>query len=91
VLAARPNSASATATWRSLVPATVHVDARPDFRDFAMASTLPAIAAGPVGSPTVNLFYDHLLVKEPGSDADARTTTRNSGRASAAVCPSGWR
>ncbi len=44
----------------------------PDFRDFAMASTLPAIAAGLVGSPTVNLFYDHLLVKEPGSDVPTR-------------------
>lgn len=44
----------------------------PDFRAFAMESTLPAIAAGLVGSPTVNLFYDHLLVKEPGSDVPTR-------------------
>jgi ectoine hydroxylase-related dioxygenase (phytanoyl-CoA dioxygenase family) len=38
-----------------------------DFRDFALASPLPAIAAEAMRSVTVNLLYDQLFVKEPGS------------------------
>jgi ectoine hydroxylase-related dioxygenase (phytanoyl-CoA dioxygenase family) len=39
----------------------------PDFRDFACASPLPALAARLMGASRVNLFYDQLFVKEPGS------------------------
>lgn len=39
----------------------------PAFRDFAFDSPLPALAARLMGSPTANLFYDQLFVKEPGS------------------------
>jgi ectoine hydroxylase-related dioxygenase (phytanoyl-CoA dioxygenase family) len=39
----------------------------PDFRAFALDSPLPALAAALMGSPTANLFYDQLFVKEPGS------------------------
>jgi ectoine hydroxylase-related dioxygenase (phytanoyl-CoA dioxygenase family) len=38
-----------------------------DFRDFALASPLPEIAAAAMRSGTVNLLYDQLFVKEPGS------------------------
>jgi ectoine hydroxylase-related dioxygenase (phytanoyl-CoA dioxygenase family) len=38
-----------------------------DFRDFALSSPLPALAARTMNSETVNLFYDQLFVKEPGS------------------------
>jgi ectoine hydroxylase-related dioxygenase (phytanoyl-CoA dioxygenase family) len=38
-----------------------------DFRDFAFTSPLPALAAGAMRSTTVNLLYDQLFVKEPGS------------------------
>ncbi len=37
------------------------------FRAFAFDSPLPAIAARLMGSAGVNLFYDQLFVKEPGS------------------------
>jgi ectoine hydroxylase-related dioxygenase (phytanoyl-CoA dioxygenase family) len=37
------------------------------FRDFAFASPLPALAASAMRSSTVNLLYDQLFVKEPGS------------------------
>jgi ectoine hydroxylase-related dioxygenase (phytanoyl-CoA dioxygenase family) len=37
------------------------------FRDFAFDSPLPALAAALMGSARVNLFYDQLFVKEPGS------------------------
>jgi ectoine hydroxylase-related dioxygenase (phytanoyl-CoA dioxygenase family) len=40
-----------------------------DFRDFVLQSPLPEIAAGLMGSRRVNLFYDHLLVKEPRTEA----------------------
>lgn len=39
----------------------------PDFRAFALASPLPALAAALMGSARANLFYDQLFVKEPGS------------------------
>jgi ectoine hydroxylase-related dioxygenase (phytanoyl-CoA dioxygenase family) len=39
----------------------------PAFRDFAFASPLPALAASLMASRRVNLFYDQLFVKEPGS------------------------
>jgi ectoine hydroxylase-related dioxygenase (phytanoyl-CoA dioxygenase family) len=37
------------------------------FRDFAFDSPLPALAARAMRSATVNLLYDQLFVKEPGS------------------------
>ena len=39
----------------------------PEFRNFIFHSPAPAIAARLTGSPHVNLFYDHLIVKEPGT------------------------
>jgi ectoine hydroxylase-related dioxygenase (phytanoyl-CoA dioxygenase family) len=39
----------------------------PAFRDFALASPLPSLAAALMGSKRANLFYDQLFVKEPGS------------------------
>lgn len=39
----------------------------PDFRAFATESPLPALAARLMESRGVNLFYDQLFVKEPGS------------------------
>lgn len=44
----------------------------PDFRDLALASPIPGIAAAVMGSSRVNLFYDHLLVKEPGSEVPTK-------------------
>jgi ectoine hydroxylase-related dioxygenase (phytanoyl-CoA dioxygenase family) len=38
-----------------------------EFRAFAFASPLPALAARLMASSRVNLFYDQLFVKEPGS------------------------
>jgi ectoine hydroxylase-related dioxygenase (phytanoyl-CoA dioxygenase family) len=38
-----------------------------DFRAFAFTSPLPALAARLMRSGRVNLFYDQLFVKEPGS------------------------
>jgi ectoine hydroxylase-related dioxygenase (phytanoyl-CoA dioxygenase family) len=38
-----------------------------DFRAFALESTLPELAARLMSSHRVNLFYDQLFVKEPGS------------------------
>ncbi len=38
-----------------------------DFRDFAFLSPLPSLAAGAMNTEVVNLFYDQLFVKEPGS------------------------
>lgn len=40
----------------------------PDFRRLAFDSTLPDLAARLMGSRKVNLIWDHLLVKEPGTD-----------------------
>ncbi len=39
----------------------------PEFRDFVFNSPGPAIAAKLTRSPCINLFYDHLIVKEPGT------------------------
>ena len=39
----------------------------PNFRAFAFDSPLAALAAQVMGSKTVNLLYDQLFVKEPGS------------------------
>ncbi|MFQ5699679.1 MAG: phytanoyl-CoA dioxygenase family protein [Myxococcota bacterium] len=39
----------------------------PDFRAFATESPLPALAARLMSASTVHLFYDQLLVKEPGT------------------------
>jgi ectoine hydroxylase-related dioxygenase (phytanoyl-CoA dioxygenase family) len=39
----------------------------PRFRAFAFDSPLPELAAHVMGSKTVNLLYDQLFVKEPGS------------------------
>lgn len=38
-----------------------------DFRDFALDSPVPELAARLMGSPSARLFYDQLFVKEPGS------------------------
>lgn len=40
----------------------------PEFRDLALSSPLPALAAALLRSATVNLFYDQLFVKEPRTD-----------------------
>lgn len=39
----------------------------PDFREFCLSSPLPNIAKQFFGSQKVNLFYDQLFVKEPGT------------------------
>jgi ectoine hydroxylase-related dioxygenase (phytanoyl-CoA dioxygenase family) len=39
----------------------------PDFRAFCLGSGLPALAAGLLEAAHVNLFYDQLFVKEPGT------------------------
>jgi ectoine hydroxylase-related dioxygenase (phytanoyl-CoA dioxygenase family) len=39
----------------------------PTFAAFAASSPLPALAAQLMGSRRINLFYDQLFVKEPGS------------------------
>jgi ectoine hydroxylase-related dioxygenase (phytanoyl-CoA dioxygenase family) len=38
-----------------------------DFRSYAFDSPAPHIAARLMGSRKINLFFDHLLVKEPGT------------------------
>ena len=43
----------------------------PEFKNFILHSPAAAIAARLTGSPHVNLFYDHLIVKEP--DTEQRT------------------
>jgi len=43
-------------------------DRIPEFRDFAFNSPAPAIARELMGSKTVRLFHEHVLVKEPGAD-----------------------
>lgn len=40
----------------------------PDFRAFMMESGLPELAARVMGSRTVRVFYDQLLVKEPNTE-----------------------
>jgi ectoine hydroxylase-related dioxygenase (phytanoyl-CoA dioxygenase family) len=44
----------------------------PDFHALALASDVPHIAAAVMNSSRVNLFYDHLLVKQPGSDVPTK-------------------
>jgi len=44
----------------------------PDFRTLALNSNVPDIAAAVMSSSRVNLFYDHLLVKQPGSDVPTK-------------------
>ena len=39
----------------------------PEFQEFAVSSPLPGLAATLLESDRVNLFYDQLFVKEPGS------------------------
>ncbi|MCW3834678.1 phytanoyl-CoA dioxygenase family protein [Sphingomonas canadensis] len=39
----------------------------PDFADFVLRSPLPALARAMMGSQVSRLFYDQLLVKEPGT------------------------
>lgn len=39
----------------------------PEFEDFARNSAVGPIAAALMGSKTVQLFHDHVLVKEPGT------------------------
>ena len=41
----------------------------PRFRRFALESPAAGIAGQLMGATKVNLFYDHLLVKEPGAEA----------------------
>ena len=40
----------------------------PEFRDFAFRSPAASIARQLMGSKTVRLFHEHVLVKEPGAD-----------------------
>lgn len=40
-----------------------------DFRAFAFDSPAPAIIAAMLRSREINLYHDHLLIKEPGSEA----------------------
>lgn len=42
-------------------------DRDPDFRAYALESAAPRVAAALMRASSVNLFYDHLLVKEPGT------------------------
>src|SRR5438874_13742314 len=39
-----------------------------EFRDFAFQSPAAGIARQLMGSKTVRLFHEHVLVKEPGAD-----------------------
>lgn len=39
----------------------------PLFREFAMTSALPGVAAAIMRTPAVRLFYDQLFIKEPGT------------------------
>ena len=39
----------------------------PDFRDFALHSPLPELAAGLMEQDRVSLFYDQAFIKEPGT------------------------
>jgi ectoine hydroxylase-related dioxygenase (phytanoyl-CoA dioxygenase family) len=39
----------------------------PEYREVALNSTLPALAAQLMGSSTVRFFHEHVLVKEPGA------------------------
>lgn len=39
----------------------------PEFRTFIETSPVASVAAGLMGSETVQLFHDHVLVKEPGT------------------------
>jgi ectoine hydroxylase-related dioxygenase (phytanoyl-CoA dioxygenase family) len=48
---------SGTDSWRAL----------PVFADFAIASPLPGIVAALLRSPTLHLYEDSILVKEPGT------------------------
>ena len=41
----------------------------PDIRDFALDGPGAALAGAVMGAAKINLFYDHLLIKEPGSAA----------------------
>ena len=43
-----------------------------DFQAFCLNSTLPAIAARILGAQKVNLLYDQLFVKEPGTTNPTR-------------------
>lgn len=43
-------------------------DRIPEFRDFAFNSPAPQLARELMGSKTVRLFHEHVLVKEPGAD-----------------------
>ena len=61
--AGRPGRfAMASFMWRS----------HPVFRDFALRSPAAEIAGELMGSSKVNLFFDHLLVKEPGTSEPTR-------------------
>ena len=44
----------------------------PDFSDYCQRSVLPEIASELLGVDTVQLYYDQLFVKEPGTDAPTR-------------------
>ena len=39
----------------------------PDFRAFVLESPAPGVIGSLMGATKVNIFYDHLLVKEPGT------------------------
>jgi ectoine hydroxylase-related dioxygenase (phytanoyl-CoA dioxygenase family) len=39
----------------------------PDFREFALHSPLPEVAAALLGGGSVSLFYDQAFIKEPGT------------------------
>lgn len=55
------------ATTGRFVAGTDHWRHDADFRDFAIASPLPGLAAGLLRSNTAFLYEDSLLVKEPGT------------------------
>lgn len=44
----------------------------PNLRDFCLHSSLPELAAIILGSSRINLFYDQLFVKEPGTPNPTR-------------------
>ncbi|MSO54134.1 MAG: phytanoyl-CoA dioxygenase family protein [Rhodospirillales bacterium] len=42
----------------------------PDFRAYVLDSPIAALAGRVMGSPKINIFYDHLLVKEPSTPSE---------------------
>ena len=65
----------------------------PEFREVIFNSDVTDVAAALMRSPRVQLFHDHVLVKEPGRRSPRPgTRTGPTGRSRASrSCRSGWR